>query len=62
MTELAGGCYNYYRYAPYVQQGRQKYKYAEGIIGGYKNDLIKHAEIKNTVAGKITMLQGSHNS
>lgn len=46
MTELAGGCYNYYRYAPYVQQGRQKYKYAEGIIGGYKNDLIKHAEMK----------------
>ena len=62
MTELAEGCYNYYRYAPYGQQGRQKYEYAEAITGGYKNDLIKHVEMKNTVAGKITILQGSHNS
>lgn len=46
MIELGEGCCNYYRYAPYVQQGRQKYEYAEEKIGGYKNDLIKHAEMK----------------
>lgn len=45
MIELAEGCCNYYRYAPYVQQGRQKCEYAEEKSGGYKNDLIKHVEM-----------------
>ena len=62
MTELAEGCCNYYRYAPYVQQVDKNMNMLKRELEDIKMISLNMQKWKNTVAGKITIRQGSHNS